>query len=256
MADDKDKFGDEEEFQFSDSSSSDYETSTALPSSEGSNLRRYALIGVGLLILVLAVYKMLGLFTGQPNIAKAPDAVPQAFQPQSQQQPDPVQFAPPVQPVAQPAVSEDVNRRIASLEVVSQNNRNQLTQVTNNLTAMNNKLDNLEQKLSMLAGTLDKFSDDIDSIRSQMVAVKARAYRAKTVEKTTTSVKQSERRAGYHIQAIIPGRAWLSAPEGKTLTVREGSRVPGHGVVRMIDPHQGLVKTSSGDIIRFSPNDS
>ena len=60
----------------------------------------------------------------------------------------------------------------------------------------------------------------------------------------------------YHIQAVIPGRAWLIATNGATLTVREGTAVAGYGMVRLIDPSQGRVTTSSGQVIRFSQEDS
>jgi intracellular multiplication protein IcmG len=63
-------------------------------------------------------------------------------------------------------------------------------------------------------------------------------------------------RLKYYVQAVIPGRAWLIATNGATLTVREGTLISGYGVVKLIDPTQGRVLTSSGRIIRFSQSDS
>jgi intracellular multiplication protein IcmG len=60
----------------------------------------------------------------------------------------------------------------------------------------------------------------------------------------------------YNIQAVIPGRAWLIATNGATLTVSQGTAIPGYGIVKLIDPVQGKVTTSSGQIIRFSQEDS
>ena len=60
----------------------------------------------------------------------------------------------------------------------------------------------------------------------------------------------------YYVQAVIPGRAWLIATNGSTLTVRQGSSVRGYGVVQSIDAVQGRVNTSSGRVIRFSQDDS
>ena len=60
----------------------------------------------------------------------------------------------------------------------------------------------------------------------------------------------------YYIQAVIPGRAWLIATNGSTLTVREGSTIPGYGIVRKIDPNLGKVFMSTGKVIRFSQLDS
>ncbi|MBA3536672.1 MAG: type IV secretion protein IcmG, partial [Tatlockia sp.] len=69
-------------------------------------------------------------------------------------------------------------------------------------------------------------------------------------------IVKSAPRLMYFIQAIIPGRAWLIATNGSTITVREGTRIAGWGVVKLIDPIQGRVLTSSGRIIRFSQRDS
>ena len=60
----------------------------------------------------------------------------------------------------------------------------------------------------------------------------------------------------YYIQAVIPGRAWIIATNGSTLTVREGTNIAGYGIVRLIDPLDGRIVTSSGQIIRFSQEDS
>ena len=60
----------------------------------------------------------------------------------------------------------------------------------------------------------------------------------------------------YYIQAVIPGRAWLVSSQGLTITVREGTSVPGYGIVKLIDPNQGRILTSSGRTITFSQQDS
>ena len=58
------------------------------------------------------------------------------------------------------------------------------------------------------------------------------------------------------MQAVIPGRAWLIANNGSTITVREGTPIPGYGIAKIIDPIKGRVMTSSGKEIRFSQDDS
>lgn len=64
-------------------------------------------------------------------------------------------------------------------------------------------------------------------------------------------------RVTYYIQAVVPGRAWLKSNKGgKTLTVREGSTVPGYGVVDNIEPQLGKVIMNSGESIIYSPDDS
>ena len=60
----------------------------------------------------------------------------------------------------------------------------------------------------------------------------------------------------YFIQALIPGRAWLVGENGATVTVNVGSRLPGYGIIRVIDTNLGRVATSSGKIIIYSQRDS
>ncbi|HAF87135.1 MAG TPA: type IV secretion protein IcmG, partial [Legionellales bacterium] len=60
----------------------------------------------------------------------------------------------------------------------------------------------------------------------------------------------------YYIKAVIPGRAWLIAANGSTLTVSEGTNIKGYGMVKLIDSTQGRILTSSGRVIRFSQQDS
>lgn len=49
-------------------------------------------------------------------------------------------------------------------------------------------------------------------------------------------------RIPYSVQAIIPGRAWLRANNGDTLTVAEGESIKGIGRVTKIDPYDGVVE--------------
>lgn len=49
-------------------------------------------------------------------------------------------------------------------------------------------------------------------------------------------------RVPYSVQAIIPGRAWLRANNGDTVTVAEGDEIKGVGRVTKIDPYDGVVE--------------
>ena len=57
--------------------------------------------------------------------------------------------------------------------------------------------------------------------------------------------------AGYYIQAIIPGRAWIKSTDGTIVTIVQGNVIPGYGRVLRVDSERGNVVTSSGRIIRF-----
>ena len=51
----------------------------------------------------------------------------------------------------------------------------------------------------------------------------------------------------YNVQAIIPGRAWLRADNGETVTVTEGDVIKDVGRVTKINPYDGVVDINTGN---------
>lgn len=62
----------------------------------------------------------------------------------------------------------------------------------------------------------------------------------------TAPVIREEPKISYTVQAIIPGRAWLRADNGETVTVAEGDTIRGLGRVTKIDPYDGVVEVNTG----------
>ncbi len=60
----------------------------------------------------------------------------------------------------------------------------------------------------------------------------------------------------YNVRAIVPGRAWLQSPSGRTITVKVGDRLMGYGLVKRIEPRSGTVLTTSGVVLRYGHHDS
>jgi hypothetical protein len=60
------------------------------------------------------------------------------------------------------------------------------------------------------------------------------------------SSQQAEPKSLYNVQAIIPGRAWLRAENGETVTVAEGDQIKDLGRVSKIDPYDGVVEINTG----------
>lgn len=52
----------------------------------------------------------------------------------------------------------------------------------------------------------------------------------------------------YHVRAVVPGRAWLLATNGKLITVKVGDALPGYGNVERISPELGIVWTRTAEI--------
>lgn len=261
--DDKNEYGDEYQFSDLDVISPDsVEEENVAPSSverrvnTGNNLRRNALIVVIIVIMLMLAYKFLGpLFTKKPqsdavpSLASTAEAPPQPIQPQIQ----------PVTPVAppqvQPTVSEDnsqITQRLSALELSQQNLRSEMDSMNSQLATINSNINDLTTKLTQLNQSLTVIVAKVEE-QSKQIAVCTVHAKPKPVHKI---VIRRPPPPSYFIQAVIPGRAWLIAQNGSTITVREGTQIAGYGVVKLIDSSQGRIITSSGRIIRFSQQDS
>ncbi|MDI9817886.1 MULTISPECIES: type IVB secretion system protein IcmG/DotF [unclassified Legionella] len=265
MADDKNEYNDE--YQFSDldvisPDSTDEDTQVAGGTAAGEtrkvNVRRNALIAVIIIVIVMLAYKFLGpVFTGKtpPDSSVPPltTATPQPPAPQIQPiTPAPIVQAPP--PVApSPTVdSPQINQRLSALELSQQNLRSEMDSVNNQLNSISANFSELASKIAELNQTLTVLASKVEQ-QSNEIAILTVRTKPKPVKRV---VIRRPPPPTYYIQAIIPGRAWLIAQNGSTITVREGTKVVGYGVIKLIDSRQGRVLTSSGRMIRFSQQDS
>jgi intracellular multiplication protein IcmG len=261
----------------------------------GSHVIRNALIALALVLIALVVYRFISSFTkkttssdasipaittptnqtetpiNQPlttpiNPATTTDtSIPVASDPTTGIQPQSTEIAP-VQTTTSstttpttvtvstpsPDISQ-IDQKMSAIDVNQQGIRadintlnNQLSGISSNISNLNVKIENLTQVMTTLSATIEKQANQITALTTVKKAPKVK----KIVRRVIIP------RRVYYIQAVIPGRAWLIASNGSTLTVREGTNIPGYGVVKLIDPNQGRVLTSSGQIIRFSQQDS
>ena len=215
------------------------------------NVKRNALIVVGAIVLVMILYKLLGSFFAAKPAAET-SIVPMNTS-------STVAVQAPTQPLA--VVSEEVpvpqepqiNKQVSAIELRQQTLRSEVTSVTDQLNSISNNVDNLSTKMAELNAALLTLSSKVD-IQAREIAQLTTKRTA--VRRASVSVRRPSNYARYSLQAVIPGRAWLIATNGATLTVREGSMIAGYGMVKLIDPNQGRVITSSGQVIKFSQDDS
>lgn len=266
--DDKEEYGDE--YQFADldvispdSSDGDEgssgEASPAKKQSEGGrkDIRRNALIVVGLVILAMLIYEFWGVFFSKKTDADTTTVPPITAAPP---QPTPIQpVTTPVQPVAPPTTpiqagpdNSQITQKLSALELSQQNLRSEVTALNDQLSGINTNMNELTTKITDLSQMLTTLAAKVDQ-QSNQIAILTTRTAPKPVPRV---VHRGPPPRVYHIQAVIPGRAWLIATNGSTLTVREGTQIPGYGVVKLIDARQGRVITSSGQVIRFSQQDS
>jgi intracellular multiplication protein IcmG len=135
---------------------------------------------------------------------------------------------------------------------MQQSLRNEMTALSSQVNSINNNLNTMNTQISKMNQVIESLTTQVAK-QSEVINVLMVRAKPKKVVSVQRPVAQP---VIYFLQAVIPGRAWLIGTNGSTLTVREGSKVPGYGVVKLIDSLQGRVLTSSGQVIRFSQEDS
>jgi intracellular multiplication protein IcmG len=163
-----------------------------------------------------------------------------------------------VQPLVTPPVSTEtpvIKQKLQDLELSQYNLRSELNAANSRLDTINNTMNSLNEKIATLTQGITRLSETVEAQANRLTLMTAMQKKPKVVHKRN-HFKPNFPRVVYNIQAVIPGRAWLIASNGSTLTVREGSEISGYGVVRLIDAAQGRVTMSSGRVIRFSQEDS
>jgi intracellular multiplication protein IcmG len=220
-----------------------------------SNIKRNAIVAVLGFILLMLLYKFVGSIFSSKHTAtddiKTPIAtrarVVPPIEPQPIVEPAPSSIPPPA------VMSSNVKSDIVSLQDGQENLSSQVSEVSGQVERTNTNIQTLTDKVTELNRVITVLNDklEIQSHEIQRLSIRpvVKHVQPPRHRETVHFMK-------YYIQAVIPGRAWLVAENGRTMTIREGSTVPGYGLVRLIDPHQGRIMMSSGQIIRFSQEDS
>ncbi|MBA2648252.1 MAG: type IV secretion protein IcmG [Legionella sp.] len=254
---DKDPDNDEYKFvesDFQESSSLDNRledsenasTSHAFSSNQTNNIRRNALITIGLIFLVFFLYLFFS--RNKPKIEQSslPPATQIATQPLVTANSN---IAP--QPVAN-QVDPDLKQKVATIETSQQSFSAQVASMGQQIDTISTNVNNLNTEISKLNQTITTLSSQVEKQSSEVQVIMSRAK----VKPAKVHVMPGPPPVVYFIKAIIPGRAWLIGSDGSTLSVREGLKLYGYGTIKLIDSLQSRVVTSSGKIIRFSQDDS
>ena len=154
-------------------------------------------------------------------------------------------------------VSEDNSALIQKVNTIETNQQNLQTQVSatnEQITTINNNVNNLTVQINRLNQAITDLTNQL-SKQSEEISLLMERTKPKRIRRIIRSPVLRELNI-YYINAVIPGRAWLIGVNGSTLTVREGTKIPGYGVVRLIDSMEGRILTSSGRVIKFSQEDS
>lgn len=134
------------------------------------------------------------------------------------------------------AMSNDAQLTQA-LQTIQQ--QNQL--LTQQLTALSNRVVGLESNLQQSSQAVEGLSQKVGTLN-----------KADTPARPLPRLAQSAVTAPqYSVEAVVPQRAWLQAPDGSTITVMIGDDIPELGAVVSIDPYSGNVATASGTVIKY-----
>lgn len=245
----------------SDSSKSD-KASTFL-SSQGESkidIKRNAIIALGVVVVLMVLYKIIAhLFFTKKNdeaVVKANTAPPVQQIADSMPSAPPVINNTPAVVAPQPIVTVDnseLTTKVAAIELAQQNVRSEVGAVSQQVSSVNNNMQNLNNQIANLNQVINNLSTQLTKQTEEINLLMARTKPKPVIKPINyTSVPPLI----YNIQAVIPGRAWIIGTNGSTLTVREGTKIPGYGVVKLIDPLEGRVVMNSGQVIRFSQEDS
>lgn len=227
---------------------------------ESKNVKRNALIAVGVLVLAMVIYKLVGwMYSGKSNV----DSSQTTVTPIAQVTPQPVQTTITPTPTPTPIIQQpqpvtttndnDINQKVSAIELSQQTVKAEVSSVGQQVGTVNNNINNLNAQIANLNQVIGNLSTQVAKQSAEINMLMAR-YRPKPVKRVIQQIRVQ--RVIYYIQAVIPGRAWLIGSNGSTLTVREGTKIAGYGIVKLIDSMQGRVLTSSGQVIRFSQEDS
>lgn len=227
---------------------------------ETKNVKRNALIAVGVLVLAMVIYKLVGwMYSGKSDVESSQTTVT----PIAQVAPEPVQTtitpAPTPAPIVQqpPTVitanDSDLKQKVSAIELSQQTVKAEVSSVGQQVGTVNNNINNLNTQIANLNQVIGNLSTQVAKQSAEINMLMAH-YKPKPAKRVIRQAGAP--RVVYYIQAVIPGRAWLIGSNGSTLTVREGTKIAGYGIVKLIDSMQGRVLTSSGQVIRFSQEDS
>ena len=253
---DNDNLGDEYQFADMDAMDSNEEASLTdshfsdpkkLPdNSEKNNIKRIFLIFIPVLVAGIVIFKIFNAYLGEKEPEKAIPSVPVVASPR---QPETI-AAPAVSSL--PTPDSKLNDRISALDEMQHTTRTDMATMNDQLNMVGKNVEDMVARIAELNVIIKNLNMKVDeqAHRIDLITMK---LAPKRVPHQNHPVSH---RVIYHLEAVIPGRAWLMGSDGSTLTVKKGSKLPGYGVVTFIDANQGRVSINSGQVIRFSQDDN
>jgi intracellular multiplication protein IcmG len=215
---------------------------------------RNGLIVIGCIVLLLLCYQLISSFFTSHDAVENDITPVSVAKKQLNTMQMPIQSSVKSFPQKQTSQSE-FDKKLSTLQQNQSTMSANIQIINTQVTTVTSSIADVATKITELNTTISAMSDKIDAQTREverLVTIKAKKNHIARRDFSNINNQPDV----YSLQAVIPGRAWLITNNGASLTVREGTLIQGYGIVKLIDPQQGRVITSSGRIIRFSQVDS
>ncbi len=261
----------EEEYHFSELEESEsYGIEQGDAVVQESRLKRLVVFAILLFVVALGVYKLLGVFFGdglERKLLDKPAVVAQKPEPIKTVATKPaVTAAKPVfTPVVKP-VQKSAQKPVRKVKSTASTANTLALQET--LKRVQNESEKeralLTSAVKSLHGTLAEYTQRLNDMDKNLQALKAKLASHEIKTKRLINKRKQRRRLKkravvsrklLNLKAAIPGRAWIKVSDGTTISVKVGEKVRGYGRVREIDPYEGRVIMSTGDVIHYSQDE-
>lgn len=157
------------------------------------------------------------------------------------------------------AIPSEVRNALQNISDEMTVNVNNIKQLETTISALNTTVEQLnktinamDNRILSLTETVDGLSQDLANVKKVMIDEDMDLASPGTVKFSNKKQTQpiNNPAPSYTVHAIIPGRAWLKSSSGQIITVTEGDKIGDYGTVAVIDSANGLVRTSSGIILK------
>lgn len=130
----------------------------------------------------------------------------------------------------------------------------QISQLNQKFSQNSAKIKVLEEELDKAQSVLTNMQETVNNLNTVVLQL-AKVVQQLELEQAEMARQKKMPEMVYHLRAIVPGRAWLEAKDGKLVTVRPGTKLNGYGKVTVIDVDNGVVKTDLGYVIKYGESD-
>ena len=130
----------------------------------------------------------------------------------------------------------------------------QISQLNQKFSQNSAKIKVLEEELDKAQSVLTNMQETVNNLNTVVLQL-AKVVQQLELEQAEMARQKKMLEMVYHLRAIVPGRAWLEAKDGKLVTVRPGTKLNGYGKVTVIDVDNGVVKTDLGYVIKYGESD-